>query len=483
MNAGCVINLVGRLCLVLAGLLLAPLLVCLADGTLGGPDTVAFGLAAGISLALGLLLRAGFTFRAERFTHNEAFAIVTLGWLVFMALGALPFLITGAIPAVVDACFETMSGATTTGASVLADPATLSRPLLFWRALLHLVGGLGIVALSVAILPALGAGGNFLFQAEAVGPEKGKLLPRISSMSKLLWGVYLGLAAATVGGYLLAGMGAFDALCHGFATVGTGGFSTRADSLAGYGAPVQWAAVLFMFLAGTNFVLLLAALRGRPGQLWRSTEFRTYLALTLGVALLCMLVRRGAEGGGWEELARSSLFTVVSLTTTTGFGTVDFDLWPPVLHVALLFMMFCGACAGSTGGGCKMSRLVLWWKSALRELRGLSRPASVTVVTVQGHSVSDRIVARAVAFLLAMTGLWLLLSLALMATGLGAQASFSAVLASLSCVGPGFDAVGPTRNYGALPDTAKWILVGAMLLGRLELYCVLALFSRMAWRR
>ncbi|MHC5209218.1 MAG: TrkH family potassium uptake protein [Planctomycetota bacterium] len=485
MNLACVLHLIGRLCTVLAGLLLLPLLVCLVDGTLFGPTSFAFVISSLSALVTGLALQLAFRFRQDRFQLPEAFASVAAAWLVFSLLGALPFLLTGAIPRFVDAYFETMSGATTTGASVLSDPALLGRPLLLWRSLLHLIGGLGIVALSVAILPALGAGGNFLFQAEAVGPEKDKLVPRISTMSKLLWTVYIGLTAATVSGYVIAGMAPFDAVCHGFATVGTGGFSTQSDSFAGYSPAIQWVSIVFMYLAGTNFVLLLSVVRGRPATLWRNTEWRTYTAILILVAAFCAVVRQGSEGmeSGLEPLVRSSLFSVVSLATTTGFGTVDFDRWPAVLHFALLFVMLCGACAGSTGGGSKMTRLVLWWKAAGRELRRLLQPTGVFVVKVQQRTIAEGVVLKSLGFLALMLVAWVLCSVVLMVSGLGPEAAISAALASLSCVGPGFDAVGPTQNYGFVTDVGKWTLIFAMLLGRLELLSLLVLLSPGSWRR
>lgn len=480
-----VLHLLGRLCTVLAALLLAPLLVCLHDGTLDGETARAFMVTATGTLALAVVLRIAFRFHPERFNLPEAFAIVTGAWVVFTAIGSVPFLITGHIPNVTDAVFETMSGITTTGASILSSPDLLDRPLLLWRSILQLLGGLGIVALSVAILPKLGAGGNFLFQAEAVGPEAGKLLPRISAMAKLLWGLYFGLTLANIGAYLLTGMSPFDAVNHAFTTQATGGFSTQADSFSSYSATTQWVAVLFMFLAGTNFVLLLSVLSGRARTLLRNTEWRVYCGIILVVSVIAVVTRYQAEGApdGFESLVRGSVFSVVSIITTTGFGTEDFSLWPPVMHLLLMFVMFCGACAGSTGGGSKVIRLVLWWKAAGRELRRLLRPTGVFVVKVQDRAIPDGIVLKSLAFLLVMLTSWLAVSLYLASTGLSAETSISAAIACLSCVGPGFDAVGPTQNFAAMTDGAKWVLTAAMLLGRLEFFSLLVLLSPMAWRR
>jgi len=484
-NFSCVLHLLGRLCTVLAALLLAPLLVCLHDDTLDGETAHAFIVTALGTFALAIVLRLLFRFRADRFHLPEAFAIVTATWIVFTAIGSVPFLMTGRIPHVVDAVFETMSGITTTGASILPSPLVLDRPLLLWRSILQLVGGLGIVALSVAVLPALGAGGNFLFQAEAVGPEEGKLLPKISAMAKLLWGLYVGLTLANIGAFLLAGMSPFDAVNHAFTTLATGGFATKADSFASYSPAIQWVTVLFMFLAGTNFVLLLSVLSGRGRTLFRNTEWRVYCGIILVVSAIAVITRYQAEGApdGFESLVRGAVFSIVSIITTTGFGTEDFNLWPPAMHVLLLFLMFCGACGGSTGGGAKVSRLVLWWKAIGRELRRLLRPTGVFVVKIQNRTISDGIVLKSLAFLLIILTSWLGVSLYLASTGQSAETAISAAIACLSCVGPGFDAVGPTQNFASMTDGAKWVLTMAMLIGRLEFFSLLVLLTPMAWRR
>ena len=485
MNLACVLHLLGRLCTVLAGLLLLPLLVCLHDGTLTGDVARLFLEIAAGTLVAGIALRLAFRMRLDDFQLPEAFGVVTGAWLVFGLVGALPFLLTGAIPRAIDAAFETVSGATTCGASILPDPAALDRALLLWRATLHLVGGLGIVALSVAILPALGAGGNFLFQAEASGPEKDKLLPRISTMSKLLWSIYIGLTLANILALVLAGMGPFDAICHAFATVATGGFGTRGDSLASFPAAVQWVCIVFMLLAGTNYVLLLAAARGRVTDLVRNTEWRVYMTVMAGVSLLCVVVQMasGGVGEGFEPLVRGTVFSVVSLGSTTGFATVDFDRWPVVLHGLLMFSMFCGACAGSTSGANKMSRMVLYWKLAGRELRRLLRPSAVVLGRVQERAIPEGILLKAIAFLGIFLLLWVAGTAVLMATGLGAEEAFSGVLTCLSGVGPGFGRIGPTHNFAGLTDVAKGVLIVMMLAGRLEFFALLVLASPYSWRR
>ncbi|MGQ0551662.1 MAG: TrkH family potassium uptake protein [Planctomycetota bacterium] len=485
MNLGCVGNLIGRFGLMLAGLLLLPLLVCAFDGTLTSHSAQVFAATAlGTAIvALSLLLLCRFD--QARFELPEAFAAVTAAWLTLFVVGALPFVLTGSIPSGVDALFESVSGATTTGASILPDPALLGRPLLFWRALLVLLGGVGIVALSVAVLPALGAGGNALFQAESSGPEKSKLLPRIADVSKMLWMLYLGLTVVTVGALALAGMTPFDALCHGFALVGTGGYSTRADSFNSYSPAIQWTASVLMLVASTNFLLLLALVRGRGRTLLNNAEWRVYVAWVFGAMALALAVRLASEGvpSDVEAFARGTVFSVVSVASTTGFSTVDFNAWAPPLHLLLIALMLVGGCSGSTAGGFKPSRLVLWFKACGQLQRQLLRPSSVVVAKSEGRTIERTVIFKSFAFLGVALAVFVILSVALVGLGLSEEAAFSATASCLGGVGPGLDAVGPTLTYAPLPDAAKLLLCLAMLLGRLEYFALLVLLLPQAWRR
>ena len=485
MDLGAVLHVLGRLCVVMAALLVSPLLMQFSpDGV--DPDVAeAFVVSAAVSLGLGMALTLSFEFSQVAFGVGEAFATVTASWIVFTGLGALPFVLTGHIPAVVDACFEVLSGFTTTGASILDDPARLPRSLLLWRATTHWVGGMGIVALSVAILPALGAGGNFLFQAEVPGPESEKLLPRISSTAKVLWGIYLGLTVAQVCLLRVAGMSGFDAVCHTFATVATGGFGTRIDSLTSFSPAVQWIVVLFMFLAGVNFVMLLQAVRGRFDRVFGNLELRTYACIALGASAIsaAVLLIRGGADEGLEPVVRDATFTTVSLLTSTGFVTADYQLWPGGLHVLILLLMFCGACAGSTGGGAKVVRLVVAVKTGLREVRRLLRPRAVFVVKVGQRTLPEELVIKTTGFFVLYLGCLVVGTLALLAFGWSGPTSFSSVLSCLSNIGPGLDGVGPTSNFAAFGPIEKLVLMACMLLGRLEFYCVLVLLVPLAWRR
>lgn len=486
MNVGAVFYVIGRLCTLLAFLLAAPLALCLGYGGMGTETANAFIVTAAISLGLGWALRLSFEFEPKMFGTGEAFATVTLTWVVFTGLGALPFLITDKIPSVVDACFEVLSGFTTTGASIVNDPAALGEPLLFWRAMTQWIGGLGIVALSVAILPALGAGGNFLFQAEMPGPENEKLLPRISSTAKLLWTVYLLMTVTEFAALWGAGMSPFDAVCHTFATVSSGGFGTRSDSLASFSPTIQWIVTLYMFLAGVNFVMLLSALRGRPLIALRNTELRVYSGLTLLVIAVICFVRwddPGVAEAGFEPLVRSAAFTTVTLFTSTGFVAADYEAWAPLLHFVLITVMLIGACAGSTGGGSKVIRVVVAGKAGVREIRRLLRPSAVFVLKVGGRPVDEKIVNQTIGYFLLYLAALGIVGVALMAMGESMMTSMSAVITCLSNMGPGLDAVGPTDNFADISQAGKLLLMGCMLLGRLEFYSVLVLLLPMAWRR
>jgi len=445
----------------------------------------AFVMSAGIAGGLGLLLVLVFSKNVDEFDFEEGFAVVTFSWLLFMLLGALPYWLSDAIPGVLDACFESLSGLSTTGASILSDPAALGGPLLLWRALTHWVGGMGIVVLSIAILPALGAGGNFLFQAEISGPRAEKLMPRIRDVAKLLWAVYAGLTLVSFLGYWAAGMGAFDAICHAFSTVATGGFGTRADSLASHGPLLQWMTVVFMVFAGLNYMLLYRAMMGRPGDLLRSTEARVWLLILLIASAVCfsVLYQGGDSSQAVEPILRGAVFSVVSICSTTGFSNVDFGAWPASLQVAILLLMLSGACAGSTSGAAKVSRHLIWAKAAWREVQRLLRPTGVFTVRVEGHQIAEPVVTRSVAYLVFYLGAACAGTLVLALLGVGGLESISSVITCLSGVGPGLGELGPSNNFAAVPAAGKTLLMGAMLLGRLEFFAVFALLSPLAWRR
>ncbi|RKZ14300.1 TrkH family potassium uptake protein [bacterium] len=416
---------------------------------------------------------------------REGFAVVTFGWIWVGLLGALPFWWSGQIPGFTDAVFESISGFTTTGASILTDIEGRSHATLFWRALTHWLGGMGIVLLAVAILPLLGVGGMQLFRAEVPGPVAERLTPRIRETAKRLWGVYLLLTVLEVLALLLAGMGLFDAVCHAFATMATGGFSTHNSSVGGFASPaVEWVIIVFMFLAGVNFSLHYLALSGRWRGYFRDEEFRFYLViLGLATALVVTVLLTVNFYTSGAAAVRHGLFQVVSITTTTGFGTADYLQWPPFTHAVLLMLMAVGGCAGSTGGGIKVMRVLILLKHAKLELRKMLHPRGVFTLWFNNRSLSPGLQTNVLGFFLLFMVVYGSGILILTLGGRDLVTSVGATAASLGNIGPGLGLVGPASNYGSLLGWEKWLLMLLMIIGRLEIFTVLVLFLPAAWRR
>ena len=438
------------------------------------------GLAVALSLACVLLTRGD-----VNLARRDGFGVVTIGWILVAGVGALPYLFSGAIPNVVPAIFETVSGFTTTGSSVVADVESLPRGILFWRALTHWYGGMGVLVLCVAILPFLGVGGMQVYRAEMPGPFKDRLTPQIATTAKLLWGVYLLLTLAeTLLLKWIGGMGWFDAVCHSFATVATGGFSTRNASLGAYdSAAIDVIATVFMFLAGVNFSLHHLALTRKPGCYFKDPEFRAYALLLLGGGLFLTFNAWAAGAASLGRCLRDAFFTGTSVMTTTGFCTADFDRWPDASRFVLLLMMFIGACAGSTGGGMKVVRVMVVVKSVLREIKVFMRPTAAIKVKLGSKPVEPDTVSHIGAFFMIFVIVFALASFLMTFYTGDLETATSSVIASLGNVGPGLNAVGPTQNYGAIPHGGQAVLFVCMLLGRLELYTVLMLFMPGLWKR
>ena len=438
------------------------------------------GLAVALSLACVLLTRGD-----VNLARRDGFGVVTIGWILVAGVGALPYLFSGAIPNVVPAIFETVSGFTTTGSSVVADVESLPRGILFWRALTHWYGGMGVLVLCVAILPFLGVGGMQVYRAEMPGPFKDRLTPQIATTAKLLWGVYLLLTLAeTLLLKWIGGMGWFDAVCHSFATVATGGFSTRNASLGAYdSAAIDVIATVFMFLGGVNFSLHHLALTRKPGCYFKDPEFRAYALLLLGGGLFLTFNAWAAGAASLGRCLRDAFFTGTSVMTTTGFCTADFDRWPDASRFVLLLMMFIGACAGSTGGGMKVVRVMVVVKSVLREIKVFMRPTAAIKVKLGSKPVEPDTVSHIGAFFMIFVIVFALASFLMTFYTGDLETATSSVIASLGNVGPGLNAVGPTQNYGAIPHGGQAVLIVCMLLGRLELYTVLMLFMPGLWKR
>ena len=421
--------------------------------------------------------------RPAEITVRESFAVVTFGWLGAALFGSLPFILSGSIPSFTDAFFETMSGFTTTGASILTDIESLPHGVLFWRSLTHWLGGMGIIVLSLAVLPMLGIGGMQLYKAEIPGPVAEKLAPRIGQTAKILWTVYALISALETLALLLAGMNLFDALCHTFGTMATGGFSTKNASIAHYGGLVQWIIILFMLIAGANFSLHYYALRGRFRNYWRSEEFRFYLLIMLVGTVVLAADNLATIHPNPIVGLRASIFQAVSITTTTGFVTADYEKWSASAQFILLLFMFIGGCAGSTGGSVKVLRVMVLFKQGLAEVRKLLHPRAVVPVRVDGQVVSPELSLNILGFTFLYLFLFSMASITMALLGLDLVSAIASVAATLGNVGPGLGSVGPTDNYAHVVPAGKWLLSFLMLLGRLEIYTVLVLFSRDFWRR
>lgn len=449
----------------------------------GGSDTLPLAASAAIAVFLGLVANRA-TQRPEDLTIRESYLTVSVAWLSAAVFGALPYWFSGACGPL-DAFFESISGFTTTGASIFPDPGSLPRGILFWRGLSQWLGGMGIIVLVVAVLPYLGVGGMQLFRAEVPGPTPERLQPRIRQTASILWRVYVGLTALQVILYLVGGMSLYDAVTHAFATMPTGGFSPRTASVGAYASPyLQYVTIVFMYLAGVNFSLHYRALRGNLRSLMSDEEWKFY-AFLLVVATLIVLAANFEAGtyDSLEEAFRASAFQVVSIGTTTGFATADYVTWPAVTQVVLLFLMFVGGMAGSTGGGMKTMRLWAALKQGVVEMRKHLHPRAVMVTRVGGKVVADHVMLNILSFMLLFVASFIVGALLLTLMGVELVTAAGASAAAIGNIGPGLGAVGPAGNYAAFPGLGKVILSLLMLLGRLEIYTVLVLFHPEFWRR
>ena len=480
MNITLTLRILGALLLFLAIALLLPVPCSwlYGDGAAG-----AFILSAVISAACGGLLYSQFRSETD-LSVREGFAVVTFGWTFFALFGALPFVFTGAVPSYINAFFETMSGFTTTGSTILTDIEALPPSLLLWRSLTQWLGGMGIIVLSLAILPMLGVGGMQLFKAEVPGPTADRLKPRIQDTAKLLWGVYVLLTGAEVVLLMAGGMSLFDSVNHSFATMATGGFSTRNASVAAYGsAYIDWVITGFMFLAGVNFSLHYLALRGKIGDFIRNEEFLFYTVLVVAGTCLVVLLNMGGTYPDLLENLRYSAFQVVSIMTTTGFGTADYELWPVLCQYLLVFTMFIGGCAGSTGGGIKVARILLLFKHAQVQVYRLIHPRAVRLVKLGDRPVDKEVMQSILGFFALYMGVFVAASFIMAGLGMDLPSAGASVIATLSNIGPGLGSVGPVDNFAHVPAVGKLVLAFCMLLGRLELFTVLVLVFPSFWRK
>lgn len=439
--------------------------------------------AAAATLLVGLLAWRGHDGRT--LTAREGFAIVGLAWIAVVLVGSLPYVFTSTLDGFTNAFFESAAGFTTTGASVIAEPADVSHGVLFWRATSQWLGGMGIIVLSVAVLPLLGVGGVELARAESPGPRPDRLTPRFKETAKRLWLIYVLFTIAQALLLWVGDMTLFEAIAHAFTTMSTGGFSTTSASLGGFSSYAQWVVIVFMLLAGASFALHYRALR-RPSEYLRDAELKLYGAILAGAALVAII---GTWGDGVARTIRNGIFTVVSIMTTTGYATADFNLWPGALEIMIVGLMFIGGMAGSTAGGVKTYRLGVLTRSALADLRRVIHPQGVFVTRFGGQRVPESIDQSIQAFFLFymfvfMTGTFVL---GVFSSALGPDldlvSAASAVATTLGNVGPGLGAVGPSSTFLEVTALGKWLLSILMIIGRLEVFPILLLFTRELWKK
>ena len=481
MNYRMIGRIIGQILGLEALFLLLPLAICLADGD--EPAVLGFTLSVLISAGVYLLLRWLCRNAETGFRAKEGLVCVSLAWMAMSFLGCLPFFLSGAIPNLVDALFETVSGFTTTGASILPAVEGLPRGLLFWRSFTHWVGGMGVLVFLLAIIPISGAGGGFtmhLLRAESPGPNVGKLVPRIRQTAKLLYLIYVVLTVLDLIFLLLGGMPLFDALCTAFATAGTGGFSVRNASMAAYSPYLQNVTTVFMLLFGVNFSCYYLLLMRQIRNVFRDEELRLYLGLVAAAILLITWDLRGLYATVGETV-RQAAFQVSSIISTTGVAPTDFDLWPSFSKAILMSLMITGACAGSTAGGLKLARALLLFKTLRRNARQVLHPSRVQVVRNNGQAVPEKVLEHANAYFAAYIIIIIVSFLLISLDEFSLTTNFTAVLACFNNVGPGLDGVGPTCSYAAYSTFSKLVLTVDMLAGRLEIFPILALFSRGSW--
>ncbi len=483
MNYRLAASLLSRLFLVLA------LAMCMAapwgwsSPGHGGAD----GLIAGACLATVLAVLLAWTGRRADATVRvrDALFVVTVGWLAAGALGAVPYVISGSIPSPADAFFETVSGFTTTGSTILTDIEALPPALHVWRAMTHWLGGLGIVVLFVALFPQLGVGAKHLFKSEVPGPVTEGLRPKIKQTAVALWWIYVALTAAEVVLLMLAddGMDLYQAVTHSMSTMATGGFSTRAGSVEDFQSPaVEWIISLFMLLAGVNFGLYYAALTGKLRSLLRDAEWRAYVGLVVLAALIIAGWLVSERGYDVEKALRKATFQVLAIVTTTGFGTDDWEVWPAFCQLFMIFLMFIGGSAGSTAGGMKVSRVVILLKAAWIEIAHTARPHAVRLVKMGRSAISNDVLKQVVAYAIIFFTTVAVCALYVAFHDVDLVTAFTAALTCVANVGPGLGEVGPTDNFAFLPADCKLVLSLAMILGRLEFFTALALLMRSTWR-
>lgn len=478
MNIKMVFRTVGRISQVAALLLLIPAVVAIIYKET--EQFFAFFITAIAAFAIGLFIGLITKTKNRVIYAKDGFIITALAWIVMALVGAVPFVISGDIPSYIDAVFETVSGFTTTGASILTNVEAMSRSMLFWRSFTHWIGGMGVLVFIMAIIPNLTDRSIHIMRAEMPGPVIGKLVPRVKDTAKILYLIYIFLTVLEAVLLLAGGMSLFDSLVHTFGTAGTGGFGTKADSIASYSPYCQWVIAIFMLIFGVNFNLYYLLLLRRIRTALKSSELWCYISIVF-VSVAAITVNIAPIYKNFSTALRNSTFQVASIISTTGFANADFDLWPGLSKAILLLLMFCGACAGSTAGGLKVSRVVMLFKSVTKEIRKMLHPRSIGKVHFEGKSVEDSTLSGVSTYFVIYMICFFMIFLLISFEPFGLESNFSAVAACFNNIGPGFSAVGPTASYAGYTGFSKIILSFAMLLGRLEIFPIVVFLSPRTW--
>ena len=477
MNKKIVLSILGKILWAEAILLVLPLIVSIIYGN---SCTIAFLITIAVAIVTALPLIIFCKTENKRIYSKEGFVIVSLAWIIMSVIGTLPFVISGEIPSFIDAFFETVSGFTTTGASILTDVESMSEGLLFWRSFTHWIGGMGVLVFVLALSQELPDRSIHIMRAEMPGPIVDKLVPKAKETAKILYLIYIVLTLAEIVILVLCKMPLFEAIVHTFGTAGTGGFGVKADSIASYSPAIQWVIAVFMFIFGINFNLFYLITLKRIKSVFRSSELWVYV----GVAVIsCALITFNIYGSceGLSEALRLSAFQVSSVMTTTGYATADFNIWPGFSKTLLLVLMFMGACAGSTAGGLKVSRVIILVKGMRRELHRLLHPRSVRTLKLEGKRIDEQTLSSANSYLTVYVASIVMIFLLLSIDNFDIETNFSATVACFNNIGPGLGAVGPAGNFSEYSVFSKLILTAAMLLGRLEIFPLLLCFSPATW--
>ena len=454
----------------------------------GDGDLIPLLQSIAVTIVSGLILVILFRSKNKKeLSTHDGFAVVTMGWFAMAIFSALPFYFSGTLN-YTNSFFEAMSGLTTTGATVLGNPTTLMiealpHGVLFWRSFTQFIGGMGIIVFSIAILPMLGMGGVQLFRAEVAGPVADKITPRVKQTAKLLWGIYVGIVLILCLILKIEGMSWFDVICHSFTTIATSGFSTKNASIAAYSGAIQWTIIVFMFLAATNFSLHYYFIAKGKFEYYKDHEFRVYFGICIICSILFFINIVSTNKYQADLLSfRHSVFTAVSILTTTGFSTENFNEWPEMSKTLLFFLFFIGGSAGSTTGGMKIIRSIVVVKYLLYEVRKLLHPKGVFNITIGENTIDDNVVRATLGFYLFYILIFVFTAVILSFTGLDVETALTASASAIGNIGPGLGSIGPTDNWGHLSDFAKWLTSFCMLLGRLEIFTVVVLFSRSFWK-